>query len=126
MEKYIFDQSNGLWYNLSGDYYLPCLTVPETAQAASVGRWGKKHLTYIQKHRRSFYTALLLSGKLNSHLADIDRQATEMMNRLIKEMAQVQGITEEMKANDQMAWVGAMNTIRSCATEIVTKELIFV
>ena len=87
--------------------------------------WGRKHLRYIKEHRRALYTTLLISGKLNSHLAEIDSQATEMFDRLVKQLSEKEGITEQLKAQDQMAWVGAMNNIRNTAEEIVNAEVIF-
>ena len=110
MDKYIFDKNNGLWYELVGDYYFPCLTVP-AEEEQSVGVWG--------------YNALLLSGKLNSYLVGIDQQAQEMMETLIQQMAKTQNLTETLKANDQMAWVGRMNNVQTSATEILNKELIY-
>jgi len=121
MEKRIYDESNGLWYERQGDYYLPCLAVPEQQP---IGVWGERHRRYLREHKRGVYSGLLLSGKLDAYLADIDRQAEAMFDRLIKEMAQREGITEELKATDQMAWVGAMNSVRQRATEVVNSELI--
>ena len=123
MDKYIFDESNGLWYERQGDYYIPCLTLP-TEEEQPVGLWGQRHLRYIKEHRKALYTDLQLSGKLNSYLADIDQQAEVMLSRLVEQMAQRQGVTEQLKASGQMAWVGRMNNIRASAMEIVGKELI--
>ncbi len=122
MDKYIFDESNGLWYERQGDYYLPCLSVPEEEQP--IGLWGQRHLRYIREHRKALYTSLLLSGKLNSYLVDIDQQAEAMLSRLVVQMAQRQGVTEQLKASNQMAWVGRMNNIRNIAEEIVGNEFI--
>ena len=124
MEKYIFDERNGLWYELQGDYYIPCLKLPEGEQQP-VGIWGQRHLRYIRQHRKVLYTNLLTSGKLNGYLVDIDKQAEEMFSRLIKQMAEREGVTEALKAENQMEWVGRMNNIRSRATEIVTNDLIY-
>ncbi len=124
MEKYIYNEQNGLWYELQGDYYIPCLTLDE-AYARPIGMWGRKYLRYIKDHRPVLHTTLLLSGKLNSHLAEIDNQATEMFDRLVKQLAEKEGITEQLKAQDQMAWVGAMNNIRNRAAEIVNTEIIY-
>ena len=124
MEKYIYNNNNGLFYELQGDYYIPCLVLDEE-ETQPIGMWGRKHLRYIKEHRRALYTTLLISGKLNSHLAEIDNQATEMFDRLVKQMAEKEGITEQLKAQDQMAWVGAMNNIRNRAEEIVLSELIY-
>ncbi len=125
MDKYIYDESNGLWYELQEDYYIPCLTLPTEKEHKPIGLCGQRHKRYLQKHKREVYTTLLVNGKLNSYLADIDEQATTMMFRLIEQMADKEGITEQLKAADQMAWVGAMNNIRNRATEIVNAELIY-
>jgi hypothetical protein len=124
MEKYIFDESNGLWYELRGDYYFPCLTLPEEEEQP-IGLWGQRHRRYLRECKRAAYTSLLLSGKLNRYLADIDQQAEEMFFRLVKQMAEREGITEQLKADDPMAWVGRMNNIRDRVTEIVNSEIIY-
>ena len=124
MEKYIYNEQNGLWYELQGDYYIPCLVLDEE-DTKSIGMWGRKHLRYIEEHRPVLYTTLLLSGKLSSHLAEIDNQATEMIDRLMKQLAEKEGITEQLKAQDQMTWVQRMNNIRNAAEEIVNAEVIF-
>ena len=124
MKKYKFDGNNGLWYELQGDYYLPCLKLPEEEQAY-IGIWGQRHLRYLKEHRRVRYANLLTSGKMNAYLADIDRQAEELFLRLAKQTADAEGITEKLKASDQMEWVGRMNSIRNRAMEIVNAELIF-
>ena len=124
MEKYIYNEQNGLWYELQGDYYIPCLVLDEE-DTQPIGMWGRKYLRYIEEHRPVLYTTLLLSGKLNSHLAQIDKQATEMFDRLVKQLAKKEGITEQLKAKDPMTWVGAMNNIRNAAEEIVNTEVIF-
>lgn len=123
MDKYIFNVTNGLWYELVGDYYFPCLAVP-AEEKQSVGVWGQRHKQYLKEHRPALYNALLLSGKLNSYLADIDQRAQELFDTIIQHMAYVQSVTEMLKAADQMAWVGSMNNIRKVAEEIVCKELI--
>lgn len=123
MEKYIFDKSNGLWYELQGDYYIPCLTVP--AEEKPIGIWGQRHLRYIKKERKALYTELLTSGKLNTYLADINEQATEQMLLLTKQMAEHEGVTEQLKAQDQMRWVQRMNNIRNRVMEIINHELIY-
>lgn len=125
IEKYIYDEKNGLWYENQVDYYLPCLELPEE-ENKPIGILGKRHLRYIKEHKRIFYTTLLISCELNSYLADIDEQAEYMFSWLVKEMAEKQGITEPLKANDQMLWVGKMNAIRNAAMEVVNKELIYV
>ena len=124
MEKYIYNNNNGLFYELQGDYYIPCLVLDEE-ETQPIEMWGRKHLRYIKEHRRALYTTLLISGKLNSHLAETDSQATEMFDRLVKQLSEKEGITEQLKAQDQMAWVGAMNNIRNAAEEIVNAEVIF-
>ena len=124
MEKVIYDEKNGLWYELQGDYYIPCLKLPEEEQQP-VGIWGQRHLRYIRQHRKVLYTNLLTSGKLNGYLVDIDKQAEEMFSRLIKQMAEREGVTEALKAENQMEWVGRMNNIRSRAKEVINNELIF-
>lgn len=124
MEKYIFDQNNGLWYELQGDYYIPCLVLDET-DTQPIGMWGRKRLRYIKEYRSVLYTSLVFGGNLHSHLAEVDHRATEMLDRLVKQMAEREGITETLKAQNQMAWVGAMNSIRNRAEEIVNAEVIF-
>lgn len=124
MEKYIFDEKNGLWYELNGDYYLPCLTVPEVEQP--VGIWGQRHLRYISRYQKVRHTTLLLTGKLNSYLTEVDTHAVQMLDSLVTQMAAKEGITESLKAADQMAWVQRMNNIRNAAEEIVNAEVIFV
>ena len=123
MDKYIFDENNGLCYELIGDYYFPCLTVPTEEQ--SIGVWGQRHKRYLKDYHPALYNALLLSGELNSHLADIDQRAQEMMDAIMRQMANAQGITEALKAADPMAWVGQMNNIQACAREIIDKEIIY-
>ena len=124
MDKYIFDENNGLWHELIGDYYLPCLTVP-AEEEQPVGVWGLRHKRYLKEYRPAFYNALLLSGKLNGYLADIDQRAQELFDTIIQQMALAQGITERLKATDQMAWVGKMNNLRASATEFVNTEIIY-
>ena len=124
MEKYKFDENNGLWYELQGDYYLPCLKQPEEEQAY-IGIWGQRHLRYLKEHRRVRYANLLTSGKLNSYLVDINRQAEEMFERLVKQMAEREGVTEQLKAASSMEWVRKLNSIRNRAVEIPSSELIY-
>lgn len=111
-------------YTQVGDYLLPNLELPEEEQQP-IGVWGQRHWRYLKEHRRATYAALLTSGKLNSYLADIDRQAEEMFLRLVKQMAEAEGVTEQLKADNQMAWVGRMNNIRSRAMEMVNNVLIY-
>ena len=124
MEKVIYDEKNGLWYELQGDYYIPYLKLPEE-ERQPIGVWGQRHLRYIKQNRKVLYLNLLTSGKLNGYLADLDRQAEEMFFRLVKQMAERDGAIEKLKADNQMEWVGRMNNIRSRATEIVNKDLIY-
>ena len=124
MEKYIYDNSNGLWYELHGDYYLPCLTIPEE-EVHTIGIWGRKHQQYLRDHRSMVYTDLVLSGKLHSYLADIDTQARNKLDLLVMQLAEKEGINEHLKEQNQLAWVKAMNNIRNRAEEIVLKELIY-
>ena len=124
MEKVIYDEKNGLWYELQGDYYIPCLKLPEEEQQP-IGVWGQRHLRYIKQNRKALYLNLLTSGKLNGYLADLDKQAEEMFSQLVKQMAEREGVTEQLKADDQMEWVARMNNIRSRATEIVNTDLIY-
>ena len=122
MEKVIYDEKNGLWYELQGDYYIPCLKLPE--EQHPIGVWGQRHLRHIKQNRKVLYFNLLTSGKLNGYLADIDKQAEEMSSRLIKQMAEREGVTEKLKADNQMEWVSRMNNIRNRTTEIINKEII--
>lgn len=123
MTKTIFEEMGGTYIRV-GDYFLPDLKLPET-ETQSIGIWGQRHKRYLKEHKRLFYSNLLTSGKLNSYLADIDRQAEEMFSRLVKQMAEREGVTEQLKADDQMEWVARMNNIRSRATEIVNNGIIY-
>ena len=125
MDKYIYDNSNGLWYELQGDYYIPCLVLPAEKEERHIGVWGQRHLRYLKQYHRVCYYILLTSGKLNSYLADIDRQAEEMFPRLVKELAEKEDVTEAIKAENQMLWVQKMNNIRNAAMDIVSSELIY-
>ena len=123
MKKNFTDKRTGIRYTLQGDYYLPDLALPAEEQK-EVGIWGQRHLRYIKQYRKVLYTNLLTSGKLNSYLTDIDRQAEEMFSRLVKQIAEREGVTEKLKSDDQMAWVQKMNNIRSKVTEIVNTDII--
>ena len=125
MDKYIYDESNGLWYELQGDYYIPCLTLPTEKEHRPIGLWGQRHKRYLQEHNKIFYTTLLTSGKLNEYLVDVDKQTEEHFERLVEQMKQSQGITEQLKSENALEWVQRMNNIRACAKEIVEKEIIF-
>mgnify|MGYP002624627393 CR=1 FL=1 len=124
MEQYIFDQNNGLWYERHGDYYIPCLTV-QPVEEKPIGLWGRRHLQYIKQERKLQYMELLTSGRLNAYLADINAQAEDRMLLLTEQMAQREGLTEQLKVQDQMLWVQRMNNIRALAMEIVNHELIY-
>ena len=124
MENTFYDENNGLWYELRGDYYIPCLTVP-AQEERPIGIWGRRHLQYIKTERKTLYTELLASGRLNAYLADINEQATAQMRLLITQMAEREGVTEQLKAQDQMLWVQRMNNIRDRAMEIVNHVLIY-
>lgn len=124
MAKSLFEQMGGTYAQVA-DYLLPNLILPEEEQK-SIGIWGQRHARYLKQNHKVLYMNLLISGKLNAYLADIDEQAEAMFSQLVKEMADKQGVTEHLKATDQMAWVGKMNAIRNAAIEIVNKELIFV
>ena len=123
MEKYITDERTGLKYELVGDYYL--IAGDDEPEQEPIGIWGQRHLRYLEEHRRVRYANLLTSGKLNAYLADIDLQAEKLFLRLVKQMADAEGITETLKASDQMEWVRQMNSIRNRSMEIVNAELIF-
>ena len=126
MDKYIYDKSNGIWYKLQGDDYIPCLTLPAEKENKPIGLWGQRHKHYLQEHKKAVYTTLLTNGKLNSYLADIDEHATKMMFRLVEQMAGKEGVTEQLKAENPMLWVGRMNEIQARAREIVNMEIIYV
>ena len=122
MAKSLFEELGGK-YERQGDYLIPCLTVPAEEEQA-IGIWGQRHLDYLKQYRKVTYTNLLTSGRLNAYLADINRQAQERFERVVEQMKQAQGITEQLKAENQMEWVARMNNIQSCAREIVDKEMI--
>ena len=126
MEQYIYNEQNGLWYELRGDYYIPCLELPTEKEEQHIGVWGQRHLRYIREHKKALYTSLLTSGKLQSYLADIEEQAQELFDRLMKQRAEREDITETLKANNQMEWVQRMNALRSAVIETVNAEVIFV
>ena len=121
--KSIFEQSGGT-YTMQGDYRLPNLTLP--AEERHIGVWGQRRLRYLKQHRKVLYYNLLTSGKLHSHLADTEKQAQALFSRLVIEYAEKEGVTEQLKAADQMAWVRRMNNIRSRATEIVNADVVFI
>ncbi len=121
--KSLFEQMGGT-YSQQGDYLIPNITLPKE-ENQPIGIWGQRHLRYLKQHRKILYTNLLTSGKLNSHLAEIDKQAEDMFFRVVKQLAEKEDVTEKLKAENQMEWVGRMNNIRNRATEIVNAELIF-
>ncbi len=126
MKKYITDERTGLKYELVGDYYLIAGDDEPDEEQKPIGIWGQRHLRYLKNHRKVLYANLLTSGKLNDYLADIDRQAKEMFDLLVKQVATTEGITEQLKADNQMVWVGRMNNIRNRTIEIVNSEIIFI
>ena len=124
MKKTIFEEMGGT-YIRHGDYLIPCLTLPEEEEQRFIGVWGQRHLRYLKEYSRSVYLNLLTSGRLNDYLADIEEQAQERFERIVEKMKRAQGITEQLKAENQMEWVARMNNIQSCAREIVNKEIIY-
>lgn len=125
MEKYITDERTGLKYELVGYYYLIAGDDKPEEEQRPIGIWGQRHLRYIKQNRKALYIDLKMSGELNDYLADVNNEAEEMLSRLVKQMSEKQGITEQLKANNQMAWVQRMNNIRCSAIEIVNSNLIF-
>ena len=123
MEKYITDEHTGLKYELVGDYYL--IASDDDPEERPIGIWGQRHLRYLKQHRKTVYNELLASEKLIRYLSDLNEQAEDMFLRLVKELAEEEGVTEKLKASDQMEWVRRMNTVREAATEIVNDNLIY-
>ena len=124
MKKNFTDKRTGISYTLQGDYYLPDLELPAEEQQP-IGVWGQRHLRYIKQHRKVLYTNLLTSGKLNSYLVDIEQQAQDLFLRLVKDLAEKENVTEELKSTDMMLWVQKMNNIRNRATEIINADIIY-
>ena len=124
MKKHIYDENNGLWYERIGDYYIPVLTLSSEEQRP-IGKWGRMHRDYLKEHRPILFNALILSGQLWSYLADLNEQAQERLSLIVEQMKASEGVTEELKAADQMAWVRAMNSIRNRAEEIILREMIY-
>ena len=124
MKKHITDEKTGISYTLHGDYYLPDLELP-AEEERPIGIWGQRHLRYIREHRKALYTGLFLDGNLNSYLANLNEQAEDMFFRLVKELAEKENVTEELKATGQMLCVQRMNNIRNRVTEIVNAEIIY-
>lgn len=125
MERYIFDENNGLWYELVGDYYLPMVTVQQM-DAEKIGIWGERRRRFLREHMKVTYTGMLFTGTLEEHLIKVNEVAEEMFELLVKQMAANEGITEKLKEEDQMTWVQSMNNIRARAAEIVREEMIYV
>ena len=123
MKKTIFEEMGGT-YMRHGDYLIPCLTLPEEEQRF-IGVWGQRHKRYLKEYKSTIYITLLTSGRLNSYLADIEEQTQERFERIIEQMKQALGITEQLQAENQMEWVARMNNIQACAREIVDKEMIY-
>ena len=124
IQNMFLNEKNGLWYELQGDYYLPCLKLPKE-ESRHIGVWGQRHLRYLKQHRKVLYSELLISGKLNDYLADLNEQAEEMFSRLVKQLAEKEGLTEVLKAENQMLWVQKMNNIHNAAMEVVSNDLIY-
>ena len=124
MDKYIFDECNGLWYELQGDYYIPCLILSEE-ETQPIGLWGQRHKQYLKEHKHFLYTTMLIEGTLNSYLADIDKQAQERLLLLTKQIAEQENVTEQLKADNAMLWVQKMNEIQSRVREIIYSEIIY-
>ena len=124
MKKHIYDENNGLWYELIGDYYIPVLTLSSEEQRP-IGKWGRMHRDYLKEHRPILFNDLILSGQLWTYLADLNEQTQERLSMIVEQMQQAEGVTENLKATDQMAWVGAMNSIRNRAEEIILREMIY-
>ena len=125
MKKTIFEEIGGT-YIRHGDYLIPCLTLPEEEEQRFIGVWGQRHLHYLKEYHKGVYLNLLTSGRLNDYLADIKEQAQERFERIVEQMKQAQGITEQLKVDDTLEWIGRINNIQACAREIVNNEIIFV
>ena len=124
IKKHIYDENNGLWYELIGDYYIPVLVLSSEEQRP-IGKWGRMHRDYLKEHRPILFNDLVLSDRLWTYLADLTEQAQDRLSLIIEQMKASEGVTEELKAADQMAWVGAMSSIRNRAEEIILREMIF-
>ena len=124
MKKHIYDENNGLWYELIGDYYIPVLTLSSEEQR-SIGKWGRMHREYLKEQRPILFNDLILSGQLWSYLADLNEQAQKRLSLIVDQMKASEGVSEKLKATDQMAWVVAMNSIRNRAEEIILREMIY-
>lgn len=125
MEKHIYNDQTGISYTLHGDYYLPDLALSDEAKGVEIGVWGQRHLRYIKQNRKVLYLNLLTSGKLNGYLADINKQAEDMFSQLVNQMVEREGVTEKLKADNQIEWVARMNNIRQRVTEFINKEIVY-
>jgi hypothetical protein len=125
MGKHILDEKTGISYTLQGDYYLPDLTLPEDAEMRPIGLYGERHRRHLKEHQRTVYMELLYSGRLHSYLADINEQAKKRFELLVRQLAEKEGVTEKLKAENQMEWVRGMNNIRNRAEEVVLNEIIY-
>ena len=125
MEKFIYDENNGLWYELQGDYYIPCIKLPEQ-ETKEIGVWGMRHMDYMKQHRKATYNRLSFEGKLNAYLYDVNTQAEKMFFELVNQMQVREGINEQLKAENQMECVRCMNNISQRVNEIIYEELIYV
>ena len=126
MEKHIINEKTGIGYTLQGDYYIPDFILPPETDNRPIGIWGRRHRDYLKNHRKAIYSIMLMDNTLHTHLADINEQADDMFFRLVKDIAKIEGITEQLKVENQMEWVGRMNNIYNRAMEIVNSELIYV
>ena len=124
MENRIYDKNNGLWYARQGEYYLPELALPPEEEKP-IGVWGQRHLRYLKEHKQLVYINLLTSGRLNEYLASVDEQAEDMFSRLVKESADRRGVTEQLKAENQLLWIQKMNNIQACVWKVVEDEIIY-
>ena len=124
MENRIYDKNNGLWYARQGEYYLPELALPPEEEK-SIGIWGQQHLRYLKEHKQLVYLNLLTSGRLNEYLSSVDEQAEDMFSRLVKEYADRQEVTEQLKAENQILWVQKTSNIQTCVREVVEREIIY-
>ena len=124
MKKHIYDENNGLWYELIGDYYIPVLTLSSEEQRP-IGKWGRMHRDYLKEHRPILFNDLVLSGQFWTYLADLNEQTQERLSLIVEQMKASESVTEELKATNQMAWVGAINSIRNRAEEIILREMIY-
>ena len=126
MKKHIIYEKTGLSYTLQGDYYIPDLALPAEEEYLPLGKYGRMRLNYLKDNKKALYSVMLMNGTLNSHLHDVDEQANRILEQIVKAFAEADGCNEELKASDQIKWVGLMNNYRHCAEEIIFKELIYI